>query len=41
MCVIQSDDGAVVVEAPGGYPFHVYDSTSTRAGGLSMQYMVG
>jgi hypothetical protein len=29
---MQGADGAVVVEAPGDYPFHVYDKPSQRSG---------
>lgn len=30
--VPQGEDGAVIMEAPGGYAFHVYDRSTGRDG---------
>lgn len=32
---VQGTDGAIIVEAPGEYPFHIYDKPSQRSGGLT------
>ena len=37
---MQGADGAVIVEAPGEYPFHVYDKPSQRSGGIMKNVML-